>query len=402
MSKIKTSVLIISSLLLFSLAAALTVKAVVSYSFLRQLSDRQTFRIECPGGQLSLTKSRLPNGQVDQSVISGICSRLAQAITPVPTRPSVPSPTPVVAPTSAPAHVGASSIAWHAPGTHDGLNAHEHGDAPPDWASGFSRDNFGHGVVFGGDEATPNENAMKHQAYKGFLIRVKSQDVYVRYHAASNPMDRMVPFHSYEVYLRDSSGGVSFWQGWYFVSYPDDPNGRRPRHNESGRNSSFIGYVDQTDWDRHLRCEQWYGTAGAWSWDMGITICGATTLSSPDEYLAGRKDYYMDMSHWILTGDMGLERRIEVSWYGPSNPYAANRGNPPLGKWFCTTRTPTTDRRSPIQAITIRDAGGPAGCPAGTLPQFISPTVDPQGVYFEQGNSLQKVFPGRGIVTVPN
>ncbi len=59
---------------------------------------------------------------------------------------------------------------WHAPGSHDDLNVHEHGDAPPDWADEFSMASFGHPVMFGGDESTPNENVLKHQAYKGFLM----------------------------------------------------------------------------------------------------------------------------------------------------------------------------------------------------------------------------------------
>src|SRR5690606_10080162 len=107
----------------------------------------------------------------------------------------------------------------------DGLNAHEHGDAPPQWLINWfaglgpdSRAVFGDGVIYGGDEATPGENMMKPQAFKGVAFTLQTTggpvDIYLRVHAQTNPMGHMARFHSFESYLRDPSGNVSIMQGW--------------------------------------------------------------------------------------------------------------------------------------------------------------------------------------------
>jgi hypothetical protein len=278
-------------------------------------------------------------------------------------------------------------------------------------------------VIFGGDERSGEmEVTMKHQAFKGVAYRVNTGsscpvDLYFRYHAASNPMDRAFAFHSYELYMRDCQGGTSFRQGVYWVGYPEFRSQRMSRFNEQpgtilpdgspapGRDQFIIGAPDNRDWfglDGILqtRCEQWYAFAGPHGGEFSITICQATTRFSYDEHLT---DYH-DMSTWDLTGSTGLGRRFEVSLYGPNSPVPTNQ---PAG-WFCAKKDPIEDKvegssHRPRWTLLANGINGPTGCPAGYLPQFTAPTFPNTGINFSIGNTLDtKTFPGAGIVTVPN
>jgi hypothetical protein len=358
----------------------------------------------------SATNSPTPGAQ--QTVIASTATG-----SPVATNSPIPIPTQTIMPQSN------SMQLWHAPGSHDGLNAHEHGDKPPAWADDFSMVNFGHPVIFGGDERSGEmEVTMKHQAFKGVTYRVNGGsscpiDVYFRYHAASNPMDRAFAFHSYELYMRDCQGGTSFRQGVYWVGYPEFRSQRMSRYNEQpgtilpdgspapGRDQFIIGSPDNRDWFGlngilETRSEQWYAFAGPTGGEFGITICAATTRFSYDEYLT---DYH-DMSTWDLTGYLGLGRRFEISLYGPNSPVPTDQ---PAG-WFCAKKDPIEDKvegstHRPQWTLITNGINGPTGCPAGYLPQFTAPTFPNTGINFRLGNTLEvKNFPGDGIVTVPN
>jgi hypothetical protein len=336
---------------------------------------------------------------------------------PVATNSPIPNPTQTMLPPSN------SMQLWHAPGSHDGLNPHEHGDQPPAWADEFSIANFGHPVMFGGDErSSDTENVMKHQAFKGVAYRVNGGsscpvDVYFRYHAASNPMDRAFAFHSYELYMLDCQGGKSFRQGVYWVGYPEFRSQRMSRYNEQpgtllpdgstapGRDQFILSSPDNRDWFGlngilQTRCEQWYAFAGPHGGEFSITICQATTRFSYDEHLTN----YHDMSTWDLTGSTGLGRRFEISLYGPNSPVPTNQ---PAG-WFCAQKAPVEDKvegptHRPSWPLLTNGINGPTGCPAGYLPQFTAPTFPNTGINFSIGNTLDtKTFPGAGIVTVPN
>lgn len=336
---------------------------------------------------------------------------------PVATNSPIPNPTQTMMPGST------SMQLWHAPGSHDGLNPHEHGDKPPAWADDFSIVNFGHPVIFGGDERSGEmEVTMKHQAFKGVAYRVNSGsscpvDVYFRYHAASNPMDRAFAFHSYELYMRDCQGGTSFRQGVYWVGYPEFRSQRMSRFNEQpgttlpngspapGRDQFIIGSPDNRDWSGsngilQTRCEQWYAFAGPHGGEFSITICEATTRFSYDEHLTN----YHDMSTWDLTGSTGLGRRFEISLYGSNSPVPTNQ---PAG-WFCAKKDPIEDKvegptHRPRWPLVTNGINGPTACPADYLPQFTAPTFPNTGINSTIGNTLDtKTFPGAGIVTVPN
>jgi hypothetical protein len=347
--------------------------------------------------------------------------------TPIPTNSPIPNPTNPSptnpSPTQTQIPASNSMQLWHAPGSHDGLNAHEHGDQPPVWADTWSMSNFGHPVIFGGDERSGEmEVTMKHQAFKGVAYRVNSGsscpvDLYFRYHAASNPMDRAFAFHSYELYMRDCQGWVSFRQGVYWVGYPEFRSQRMSRFNEQpgtilpdgssapGRDQFIIGAPDNRDWSGlngilQTRCEQWYAFAGPHGGEFSITICGATTRFSYDEHL----DDFHDMSTWDLTGDLGLGRRFEVSLYGPNSPVPTEQ---PIG-WFCAKKDPIEDKAEgpthrPEWPLITNGIQNPSDCPADYLPQFTAATFPKTGINFSIGNTLEmKTFPGDGIVTVPN
>jgi hypothetical protein len=302
-------------------------------------------------------------------------------------------------------------------------NPHEHGDAPPVWANDFSVAQFGHPIIYGGDENSGvMENSMKHQAYKGVAYRTMQGsscyvDVYLRYHAASNPLDRASAFHSYELYMRDCQGGISIRQGLYWVGYPEFRSQRMSRYNEEpgtllpdgsiapGRDQFIISAPDNRDWFGlngiiQKRCEQWYASAGDVGGEFGITICAATTLFNYDEHLTN----VHDRSTWNLTGDTGLARRIEISLYGVNSTVPTNQ---PAG-WFCSTKFPIEDRvegstHHPRWTLITNGVDAPTDCVAGYLPQFTAPTFPNTGIYFLYGNALDmKTFPGGGIVTVPN
>ncbi len=299
---------------------------------------------------------------------------------------------------------------WHPVGSHDGLNVHEHGDRPPQWADDFSQKNFGHTVVWGGDESTPDENMMKHQAYKGFSMNASGVDLYLRHHSQSNPHGRSAPFHSYEVYAKDSSNNVSFWQGWGFYGYPEIRSQRMTRRNEQpgydavnkitwpGRDQFIISAPDETDWNNYLRCEQWYGHAGVWSWDLSITICGSSTYYSVDEHLGT----IMDKTSWKRTGATGSTRRLEVTHYGPQNP-KVNGEILPTDTWYCVKKQPDENRSTGATPTWIlgKSVSGPNACPAGYLPQYLTGTFPKKGVYFETGNTAEKTFDTTGV-SLPN
>lgn len=329
---------------------------------------------------------------------------------------STPSPNPTANPSSTPPPTNSTSPStqpnqyWHEPGAHDGLNVHEHGDKPPVWADEFSQRNFGHPVMFGGDEATPNENIIKHQAFKGFLMQASGVEVYVRYHNMSNPHDRSGAFHSYEIYAKDMSNNVSFWQGWEFVGYPEHRSQRSTRRNEfpgldphnginwPGRGQFIVAAPDLVDWKNFLRCEQWYKHGGLWAWDVSVTICGASTYYTVDEHTTD----VANPNTWHPTGEVGGSRRLEVTHYGPQNPRIKG-ADIPYNQWFCVQKQPIENRALGLTPNWKVGSGvtSPTSCPTGFLPQYVADSFPKKGVYFETGNTLEKSFPTQGV-TIPN
>lgn len=234
---------------------------------------------------------------------------------------------------------------WHPPAC-----GHEHGDAPPQWIAdaGYTVGFDEHGGFHGNTSAI--ENTTKHASMKGMVAQFGNQQGYIRYHLASNVMERSARYHSYEVFLRDAQGGVSHWQGWYNSGDPatdrlsksqPDP-GRRP----------LVLVADYPALLQGKDCEQWYGFTASWSWDIGLTICRSTTMQYADEAraridgspLTGSGIY--DPANWVVLcgygypspSCLGNDRELEASWYGPDSKAAPNRGAPPHGVVFYATQ----------------------------------------------------------------
>jgi hypothetical protein len=336
------------------------------------LNAGDSVTVSCKNGNLTLTGSGTAN----------ISLKCPDPVSPTPT------PTPTPGPVPGKGVCGESEDVWHPPVVTgpDGKpcnTGHEHGDAPPSWIAAA-----GYKVSFvGGFNTSALENTAKHAAMKGFSAKFGNTDVYVRVHAASNPLDRMARYHSYEAWARDPSGNVSHWQLWYNTGDPvKDRIPRRQGVEPSQRPIMLV--VDQTSWDQGIRCEQWYTGPGEpqWGWDLGWTICNATTLYVPGESLSAS-----DQRTWKLApdGSLGGTRRLEAAWY-------SNRPHP-TGKFYSTqfgeiVSGPTDARCS--QTTTKFNVTYPNVC----LEQYIAPTM--QQVAFP-GNALQKTFNTTGV-KIPN
>jgi hypothetical protein len=216
--------------------------------------------------------------------------------------------------------------------------AHEHGDLPPDWLT-----QKGVTVVFGGDEATPNENVLKHQAYKGFSVEQDQlygenciaprtgQEVYMRVHAASNPHDRSARFHSFEMYLNDCANNLTRLQGWYDTGTSSPYLGIQGQGTPHRRSSAWpdsgcgpdgtegcrplIGMVDDEGLAAGRGCEQWYmfGYLGfGFGPDFGWNICGATIKATANEHVTAH-----DQSVWLplALGGFGTQRLFDLSFF---------------------------------------------------------------------------------------
>ena len=281
----------------------------------------------------------------------------------------------------------ADASTWHPP------TDHEHGDPPPRWADEWSCESFGHPVIFGGDEATPNENQMKHEAYKGYAFTAQADiseyvHIFVRLHMASNPHERATRFHSYDMYVGLDRSNVSIWQGWLdFEPAPDN----RDTHSD-GRSHDLIPKYEPSNhiigWDSgdntfHEQSfdayetgrEFWYAqfsTETEWDTVFLIDTYDPATFTDPDT------EHLDSMNHalWQPSGVFGLDRRLRVRWIVDGantltvagRPYLTRNTLDPRG-WFCTT---------PQGDITRNAVGDPSEC-SGDLPQFISPDMRTPG-----------------------
>jgi len=350
-------------------------------SQLVKMAGGDTARVECSGAKLDTTS-------VNATTLDLTCQ-------PVPVPPG---------PDMVPLPSGDSNDMrfWHPAKAHDGLNPHEHGDAPPQWVLDWSQANLGSTQLFGWQPVeTPNENYMKHQAYKGARGAISGVNVYLLHHSQSNPMDWPAPYHSWRLWVRDAQGGVSYLQGRMYFGWPDVRTHRLGRAEEEpgyygpswpGRGQFIIGCRMQSD---TATCEQWYGFAGDRAIHLSVTICGAAAICDPDNLQT--MDAAMDMSTWDLTGSQGTSRRYEISWYGPTSQGIES---PRYNGWWCQQVAPTepahTHYSLPAWAH-YAPAEGPNQCKAGFAPQYTSPTMPTSGIYYKTGNTFTRSFSSAGL-----
>lgn len=281
---------------------------------------------------------------------------------------------------------------WHLPYSfeHVCLYGHEHGDAPPEWIveAGYVAGFDPHGGFHG--NTSHLENSDKHAAMKGFAADFMDyaggvQSLYVRMHIADNVMDRVSRYHSYEVFMKDSTGAVSHWQGWFNTGDPNTDRFLYNGRNDPGRRPIILTQ-DETTFPT-VKNSHWYSRASAgWNWDVNWTV------DSPTYWRLGEV-YDTNPENWLLTGRLGTVRRMEPAWYSFDSKVSRNRGNPPRDREFWSTPLgefvsgPTDERCAPYACLS----------------QFIAGTARSVEAGVPGGTPREREFPGRGMgVRQPN
>ena len=140
------------------------------------------------------------------------------------------------------------STGWHPP-VHAASGCyfqHEHGDAPPAWvAQSFT------------------QNSESHVGYKGVLKSMSNGvESYIITHILSTVSARSHGDHDYALWVKDPSGGISFWQGKMDFGSPPPF-----RLSDTGERPIILSIGDGG-------CETWYSRPGNLVFDLGWTICG--------------------------------------------------------------------------------------------------------------------------------
>lgn len=297
-------------------------------------------------------------------------------------------PTATVAPPTATPVVGHEhgeevDLYWHPPGAHGDRPAHEHGDAPPQWLLDAGvRPSFVH---IGG---TPGENHAyyKHTGFKGWSGQFNGQDWYGVFHLDFNPAGRASRFHSYQLWVKDDLGGVSAISGWldFGVGNNTGPN----LVLQCGGDDGVRPIMNPPSVGCPIAFESWYARAGGngdWAPDFGFNV-------NPNYYAGGDPN---DPATWVSTGYVrNLERRIEFAWYlGVNGIRPAPRGEFWTTQWGEYVSGPNdpvcgTQRAYGERVYTVV-------CLRQYVTQALRPMVFP-------GNSTGGVFPGVGVVVLPN
>jgi hypothetical protein len=141
---------------------------------------------------------------------------------------------------------------WHAPGAHDSLNRHEHGDTPPEWATGaFS------------------QTRESHTGYKGvYDVSPGGVESYFIAHIVATEAARSHGDHDYQLWLRDpDTGYVHYEEGVLCFAQPCTAP-TREMTDDDGQRPIVLGERSASD-----GCETWYSTPGSRIFDSGWTIC---------------------------------------------------------------------------------------------------------------------------------
>ena len=200
---------------------------------------------------------------------------------------STPTPTPVPpTPTSPPA----PSSGFHAPGAHDGLNVHEHGDPPPDWVLNSGNPPF-------------TQSRESHTGYKGvYDVSPGGAESYLIAHILTTEGARSHGDHDYQLWLRDpDTGQVTYQAGVHCYANPCTAP-TEEKTVDDGERPIVLGERSASD-----GCETWYSQPGGILADIGWTMC----------------QRYQAFDGTVLGGD-GSFRTID--WVVPCNRLSSSSG----------------------------------------------------------------------------
>lgn len=331
------------------------------------------------------------------------------AATPAPTATATATPTntpaPAATPTNTPAPTATATPApnmidmvWHAPAAHGDRPAHEHGDAPPGWLlAAYGYTDPAQMMLFTHAGSTPGENMLnyKHTAFKGwagtFTTAAGAVDWYGVFHLDTNPAGHTSRFHSYQLWAKDPSGAISHFSGW--LDFGTGNNTGPQKVVVCGQDSGVRPIILVNQAGCPVRFENWYaraGGSGAWAPDFGFNI-------NPTYYDIGTGDP-LNVNDWRTIGDApaNVNRRLEWAWY-PAR--SAQRG-----AFYSTQFGDVVSGPSDPACGAQRTIGGRAYTVA-CIEQYIAPTL-PEVSFgttaLPARNSVQRTFPGGGVVRFPN
>lgn len=278
---------------------------------------------------------------------------------------------------------------WHGPtGAGGCFYGHEHGEAPPAWVTVFEMP-----LMLNHGANTPNENILKHTAFKGVTFTDDGVTVYAMMHLDSHPNGQATRFHSVQIWARDAAGNVSYFDHW--LDYGEDNNtGPNTRPVDTCGVQQSIRPIIQVNYPQcPLVFENWYAaTTIPWSWDIGVNL-NAQYYNGPSVNVSSSTDLN-DYATWLPTGNINATRRIEGAWYKDR----ANFSGVPYDQWFYATQWGEIVS-GPSDAVcgTSRTFGA-RSYTVLCARQYIASTLTT--VEFP-GNAAQKTYPVQGVV-LPN
>lgn len=370
---------------------------VLAFASIRRLNPGDTLTVSCSGTHLS-------GSPINATTVQIACnggatpSPTATAVIPATATAVIPPTATVVGATATPM-VDHSNMFWHAPGSHAGIAAHDHGDSPPQWL-------LDAGVTPSFDHAanTPNENtiAHKHTAMKGWSSTFGLKDTnpandvkwYAIFHLDFNPGGHVSRFHSYQLWLQDKSLAVSHMHGWLDFGKDNDTNPQVVITCGVGSNIRPImklnARLDANGQPCTTLFETWYANDANPGLDIGLTI-------SPNYFALEPGGDPANPATWIPVNvgqATNMNRRIEFAIY--ETTFGGKRGD------FWTTQfgDDVSGETDPIcDGLHTRQVGTKIYtllCIKQTVQQSL-----PE-VKFDTGNSVQTIFPGGNVVKLPN
>lgn len=300
--------------------------------------------------------------------------------TPVPTAAPTVAPPTAVPPTATPVAHDMAMMSWHAPGSHSGIPAHEHGDAPPAWIA-----TAGYQVTFDHPGNTPGENILlhKHTAFKGFAATLKGVETYCLWHLDTNPGGAASRFHSYHCWFKDAAGGVSNLNGWLDFGVQNNTLGTIVRLCNTNLGGEPRPVIAENGYGcTPPKFSVWYSRPGGAWLDVGFAI-------SPTYYMDGPGGAAVDpanpASWYPIPGGNNLTRRMELALY------ASRLANLPKNAEFWTDqfgrRVSGPNDAACSTTITVGTRTYPILC----LRQYVASTLT-EIAY--PNNAIQKVYPG--------